>query len=241
MGVYGHRKSVAMAFYNFHNEFKQLSNITWFAWATSGPRVLRLDVEPDAILLRSVDVMHTWSNLSELFFNNVTLTNQVAPLLDAVAAPLRLLFFRCNYLNRADLAYLASCRHLAALRELTLEKMDLHPMNDHLATLAQNARRLTALNFQNINLDDEDKVNILLALQGSDLLKTLVLLDDDFFSLSDSYQLTVELACELPRLEVFYLFPLHCPVPSRGHMVHAEEMCARILSERGRTDLIVAY
>ena len=246
LGVYGYRKSVSLAFYEFVQEFQDFSQLTWFAWATSGPKLLRVfDSEGPAqevVLSRSVEVLSTWRNLRQALFNRVTLTDQVGSLLGALHCPLQVLFFRSNHLSLRDLEYLSQSHHVETLRELTMEKMDLHDMGHCIATLARKASHLKTLNLQDLNLREEDQIEIMLALQDTALeLETLVLLDNESHLMSDSYELIAELACSLPKLEMFYIFPFNYGPFERDMREFVEALCSGIVSRRGRDDLILAY
>ena len=193
------------------------------------------------MLIRSADVLHTWTNLTEAYFNGVILTDTLSILLNALTNPLRVLYLCKTELSVKDIDYLAYSHHLDALRELTIEKNDLEKMGQYVVELAQNATSVKFLSLKDTSILETDRIDIVLALQNCMVLKTFVFFDTHSMLTSDSYEMIVELACHIRTLRNFYLFPFNHKPFEKYQRQTVYQACMDIVMKNKRPDLSLAY
>ena len=193
------------------------------------------------LLVRTADVFHSWFQLSEVCFHGVLLTDQLAIMLNALNNPLRVLFLVKNELSQRDVDYLAWSHHLDALRDLTIEKNDLEKMGRHIVELVQNGASLKFLSLKDSRLLEADKIDIMIALQESLLLKTLILFDANSMLTQEGYEIIIDLACRIETLRNFYIFPFNHEPFDQVLRKDLIPVCVEILSRNKRTNLCLAY
>ncbi len=243
--VSGFRRSMAILFSYFEEEFSQFENLHVFGTASTGPNVLVYSNpgEPGEMdeLKALVSVYSHWRNLAELYYNDVSLTNKLGALLTALQNPLKVLYcYRC-YLKEKDIADLADSHHCTGMEALTLEKNKLQYLGHYLCSFIAKSPNLKNLNVKDTLLTEEEKVNVLCALQGCDKVETLVMYDKESIESVEGYETMIQLACAIPSMNEFYIFPLKHEEFDAFYREDIEEKCGEIQKSTGRKDLSFYY
>lgn len=243
--MYGYRRSIACSLHDVYEELKALPHLVRFTWATAGPKLLKVfgsdGPTDEEILVKSADVLHAWKELKEVFFNGVTLKNQLAILLHALPNPLEVIYLNKNDLGISDLNYLSYCHHLSTLRELTLERTDLSGLGEYVVELARNAGSLVYFSIKDTNIQEHHRIQVVEALQEAMVLRILSIYDGDGMLSDDGYQVIVHLACNIPSLKYFYLFPFNYEPFEKTLRQQVLMAATQILAEHKRQDLQLAY
>lgn len=244
-GLYGPRKYISTVFRDLHEELKKLSDITWFMYATSGPRPLRTlglhnsFQSEEQILTNTMDTLNKWTNLSGLYIKRVALSGQVARLFGALSHPLKTVILYANWLLVDDLEYLTTYRGLSSIEELSLERTDLSDMGKYVAEMAKNLYQLKVLNLKETNLGAEEVVDIVSSLQSCPFLETLIILDSEKMWPPIAYEVIIDLACRISSLDTFYIFPFNHPSFEMQRR-EIEDKCNKILKKR-KKDIRLMY
>ena len=244
--VYGYRKSMMLMMWELHKELKALKNLTKYVMGTSGPHVpqvlsFKCYPTPEKLLQRTVQVFQSWENLDELFYVGVVLTNQLKPILSALKKPLKKLQIYACKISFEDVVYLSTCHHLEHLIDLGLEYNNLVDKGHVVTTMVENCKQVDMLNLKETNLKVHEKLEILGALQGSNTLATLAMYENEDMVSTSAYQTLVEMACRIPNLTTFYIFPFNCKPFDVFFRADVEDSCKEILTRQNRQDLKLFY
>lgn len=195
----------------------------------------------DEIFTRASISLSKWTQLSEVYFIGLVLTNQVAKLLGALVSNLKkLILYGCD-LHCDDILYLSTCSHVPHLEELGLEYNNLRNMGTVMCDIAKRAETISILNLKETKMMLHEKVALLEALQFSETLNTLVLHEKEDMLSTEGYETLVEMACCIESLKEFYVFPFDYKPFEMFYRDSVEEACQEILSINDRTDLALYY
>ncbi len=243
--VSGFRRSMAILFSYFQEEFSQFENLHVYGTASTGPNVLVYSNpgEPSEMdeLSALVSVHSHWNSLSELYYNDVSLANKLGALLMALKNPLKVLYCYKCYLKEKDIEDLADSHHCTGMEALTLEKNKLQYMGHHLCSFIEKSPNLKNLNIKDTLLTEEEKVNVLCALQGCGKVETLVMYDKESIESVEGYETMIQLACVIPSMKHFYIYPLKHEEFDAFYREEVEQRCEEIQKTNGRKDLNFYY
>ncbi len=245
LGIYGKRRCLTQIFWEFHQELKQLTQLTWFAMATCGPKLLKnlfaKNPTENELLLRAQDVFSCWSNLEELFFNRVMVPDQVESMLTCLPGKLKTLFFYASNLTQNDIGYLGRSHHIHCMTSLTIQGISLRGMSEELSLIAENAKCLESLTLKNNDLRLHEKISLITKLQRCPTLHTLVLYDNEDMVSTTGYEEIISMVCAIQNLKHFYIFPFNYPPFEIFYKVDVEAVCKAILAMNDRADINLYY
>ena len=241
----GFFRSVSRIFYDFSEEFSELINIHIHAMAATGPNVLAFS-QPNQpseqeVLEATCRVHSHWKSLEEIYYNRVSLTNKLGPLLSNFRGPLKTIYCYHCYLNESDIRYLAESHHAKTVQVLTLDYNKLKGLGEYICSFVSNAPNLTILNLKGTGLDEDERINLLCALQACPNIHTLVLYEDDDMVSIQCYETMVQLACTLSALTTFFIFPLRYDPFDQIYRQSIVDTCQEILVTSDRSDLELWY
>lgn len=232
-------------FYDFSEEFSELSNVHVYGMAATGPNILAFSNpnEPGEqdVLEATCQVFSHWQSLQEVYYNRVSLTNKLGPLLSTLQKPLKTIYCYHCYLGEKDVKYLAESHHAKAVQTLILDYNTLEGFGEYICDFITNAPCLRILNLKGTDLTEEERINVLCALQTCPNMDTLVLYEEDNMVSTECYETMVQLACVLPNLKTFYLFPFRYEPFDQIYRKAVLDMCQEILISNERTDLQLWY
>ena len=241
----GFFRSVSRIFYDFSEEFSELINVHIYAMAATGPNILAFSQpnEPsEQQVLEATCYVHSkWKSLEEIYYNRVSLTNKLGPLLSNLQGPLKTIYCYHCYLNQNDISYLAHSHHAKAVEALTLDYNKLEGLGEHICSFVANAQSLKILHLKGTGLAEDERINLLCALQECPNIHTLVLYEDDNMVSMECYEMMVQLSCNLSALKTFYLFPLRYGPFDQIYRQSIVDSCQEILVTNNRLDIELWY
>lgn len=217
-----------------------------FGLGTSGPRVhLPEDSRVPSVqeLLECyATVLATFPNLQDLYFIGLNLRHQLHALIKDIPNPLtKICLHACN-LSRDDIESFLNTKHCSLdLTELGLQFNKLAGMAGDICEMILRSR-LVKLDLRESMLNFEEKLQIMSALGTAEHLETLCLYEnEDMLSVAE-YQHVIELACAVPNLQRFYIFPFNFKPFEILIRKKLEPACEEILALNGRaSDLMLQY
>ncbi len=241
----GYYRSMSRIFYDFSEEFSQLANVHVYGMAATGPNVLAFshlnDPGEQEVLKATCEVYSHWNLLKEVYYNRVSLSNKLEALLSVVPGPMKTIYCYHCYLMKNDLSYLAETHHAEGVENLNLEYNNLQGLSEYLCTFLRRAPHLKILNLKGTGMTEEERIGVLCALQECPDLDTLVLFEDDGMVSSECYQTMTQLACTLPNLKTFFMFPLRYEPFDKIYRKSVVNTCKTVLTDSGRNDLQLWY
>ena len=239
------RKSISLVIWHFHDLLVQFVKLKIFALASVGPPLIKnLDGSgptQEQLLERTQEVFRTWTELEEVYFNRIHISNQVEAMLSQLQSPLKLMYFYAAELRQPDVEYLSKSHHIHNLHSLTLEKNSLRGMGAEMTELVRNAYAIETLNIKDTEMQLHEKIGLMTCLQSSETINVIVLHETEDMVSSDGYQQLVELSCSMKNLKHFYIFPF-CYKPFEIFFRQkAQELCEAILVAYKRTDIQLYY
>ena len=241
----GFFRSMSRIFYDFAEEFSELSNVKIYGMAATGPNILAFSNpnEPgeQEILEATCEVYTHWKSVQEVYYNRISLTNKFGELLSSLQKPLKTIYCYHCYLTEKDIRYLADSHHAKAVETLILDYNNLGGLGEYICSFIASAPHLRILNLKGTELNEEERIEVLCALQACPNMDTLVLYEEDNMVSTECYETMVQLACALPNLKTFYLFPLRYKPFDQIYRETVVGSCQGILGASDRTDLELWY
>ena len=186
-------------------------------------------------------VMGAWPNLKELHFIGLGLRRHLTAILKDLPNPLsKLTLHACN-LSQEDIEQFLDTQHCGVeLVDLGLQFNRLAGMAPEICEIILRSR-LTKLDLRDSMLSFEEKIHIVSALGTATDLTALYLYDNEDMLTVAEYQHVIELACAVPKLAKFYIFPFNFKPFEILIRKQLEPRCQEVLSLNGRKDLILQY
>ena len=232
-------------FYDFTEEFSQLSNIKIYGMAATGPNILAFsnpnEPREQEVLEATRSVYSNWKSLREIYYNKISLSNKFGAMLSNLQEPLKTIYCYHCYLTEDDIRYLAECHHAKTVETLILDYNNLGGFGKYICSFIGNAPHLKILNLKGTGLHEEERIEVLGALQACPNMDTLVLYEDDNMVSQECYETLVQLSCTLPNLKTFYIFPLRYEPFDQIYRETVVESCQQVLTASKRTDLALWY
>ena len=190
-------------------------------------------------LVKTIEAFKNWTRLSYLNLTHIFLPGYVARILGALRNPCERICLLNNLIGFDDMVYLSQCHHLPKLYHLALEGNQIDNNVEELVELVKQTPDLKYLNLGGTHLNGAEKLEVIKTLQAfNPKLETLKLAGVHDWSCSPKdYVQQVEIACQMPALRKFFVFPW-------GLAIFATKMfeeCDQLLKKFGRTDIELQY
>ena len=212
--------------------------------STTGPVMGYLGPEHptgEELHLETVRIFSNWHCLCELYTSRVVLTDQVAGLLGALRQPLTKINLYSARLSGDDISYLARSHHIEHLQQIEIAYNDFRGKGEELCDMLRNASSLAVLGLKMSLLRLHEKIQVMQVLQNCLMLHTLAMYENEDMLSTSGYETIVDLACAVPSLQEFYIFPIEYKPFALFFRSAVWARCCEILCRQNRTDLKLFY
>lgn len=197
-----------------------------------------MDPDKGAICRRATDFFCCWSNLVEVHFIGIVLTEQVSTLLHSLSPHLASLTMHGCSINHNDIQALGLSRQITHLSHLGLEYNKLSGCGPLLHNALIQAENLKTLNIRETFLNCDDRLGIMYALSHLKYLTTLVMYEKESMLSLEHYEEIIEASCRLLSLKEFYLFPFNYQILENFYRSEIDQMIDNALLKYHRN---IAY
>ena len=222
----------------------QLHNLKSVYIATTGPVVGYFGVDHptmDEVFEKMSEIFSNWHFLEQFNTSRMVLTNKLPRLFGSLQYPLTNINLYAARLSKEDLSYLATSHHMGSLQQVELAYNDFRGMATELCDMLRNASSLTVLSLKMSEMQLHEKVQVMQALQSCPNLHKLAMYENEDMLSTAGYDTVIELACLLPWLKEFYIFPFQYKPFELFFRTTVYTSACRILDEQKRTDLKLLY
>ena len=243
--IYGKRQATERVIWDLRDVLPNFRSLEQFSLGTSGPRV-HLPEENRIPSLQQLlecyaNSLSALPDLQDLYFIGIGLRYQLHGLLKGIQQPLSKIVLHACDLSREDIELFIDTKHCSwHLVELGLQFNKLSGMAGEICEIVLRSR-LVKLDLRETMLTFEEKAQILTALGTATHLETLHMYENEDMLTVAEYQTIVELACAVPNLAKFYIFPFNFKPFEILIRKKLEPACEEIMSLNGRMDMILQY